>query len=243
MPLSSSVLVNRDEVLDLIAEMQEALPDEIKQARWIVKDREELLGEGQADGEAHRGAGPRGAAEDGAQGRHRGPCQRGGRTDRGRGRGDLPRHEARGRGVRRRQARAVRDRVAQDPRGIADDVPGAREDPRSGRGRVATSSGRRRPPPSRSSAITKLAHRARPNCSTRRGRDHRADRRARSGRPAGQFPTGARRRHASTSSAPSWPVCARTMRSRVTSCWRAWSRASWSRAPCAARSRCGAPGA
>lgn len=43
MPLSSSVLVNRDEVLDLIAEMQEALPDEIKQARWIVKDREELL--------------------------------------------------------------------------------------------------------------------------------------------------------------------------------------------------------
>ena len=43
MPLSSSVLVNRDEVLDLIAEMQESLPDEIKQARWIVKDREELL--------------------------------------------------------------------------------------------------------------------------------------------------------------------------------------------------------
>ena len=43
MPLSSSVLVNRDEVLDLLASMQEALPDEIKQARWVVKDREELL--------------------------------------------------------------------------------------------------------------------------------------------------------------------------------------------------------
>ena len=52
MPLSSSVLVNRDEVLDLIAEMQEALPDEIKQARWIVKDREELLSKAKADGEA-----------------------------------------------------------------------------------------------------------------------------------------------------------------------------------------------
>jgi cell division septum initiation protein DivIVA len=51
MPLSSSVLVNRDEVLDLIAEAQEALPDEIKQARWIVKDREELLAKARADAE------------------------------------------------------------------------------------------------------------------------------------------------------------------------------------------------
>jgi cell division septum initiation protein DivIVA len=52
MPLSSSVLVNRDEVLELLAAMQEALPDEIKQARWIVKDREELLAKARADGEA-----------------------------------------------------------------------------------------------------------------------------------------------------------------------------------------------
>ena len=51
MPLSSSVLVNRDEVLDLIAEIQEALPDEIKQARWIVKDREDLLAKARADAE------------------------------------------------------------------------------------------------------------------------------------------------------------------------------------------------
>lgn len=51
MPLSSSVLVNREEVLDLLAAMQEALPDEIKQARWIVKDREELLAKAKADGE------------------------------------------------------------------------------------------------------------------------------------------------------------------------------------------------
>jgi cell division septum initiation protein DivIVA len=52
MPLSSSVLVNRDEVLDLLAAMQEALPDEIKQARWIVKDREDLLAKAKADGDA-----------------------------------------------------------------------------------------------------------------------------------------------------------------------------------------------
>jgi chromosome segregation ATPase len=51
MPLSSSVLVNRDEVLQAIAEMQEALPDEIKQARWIVRDREDLLAKARADGE------------------------------------------------------------------------------------------------------------------------------------------------------------------------------------------------
>ena len=43
MPLSSSALVNREEVLDLLTDMQENLPEEIKQARWIVRDREELL--------------------------------------------------------------------------------------------------------------------------------------------------------------------------------------------------------
>jgi len=51
MPLSSSVLVNRDEVLQMIAEMQESLPEEIKQARWIVKDREDLLAKARAEGE------------------------------------------------------------------------------------------------------------------------------------------------------------------------------------------------
>jgi F0F1-type ATP synthase membrane subunit b/b' len=51
MPLSSSVLVNRDEILSLIAEMKEALPEEIKRARWIVRDREELLAKARAEGE------------------------------------------------------------------------------------------------------------------------------------------------------------------------------------------------
>ncbi|HEX6329771.1 MAG TPA: ATPase [Actinomycetota bacterium] len=52
MPLSSSALLNRDEVLDLIVQMKETLPDEIKQARWIVKDREELLAKARRDAEA-----------------------------------------------------------------------------------------------------------------------------------------------------------------------------------------------
>ena len=51
MPLSSSALLNRDEVLDMLKEMQESLPEEIKQARWIVKDREELLGKARQDAE------------------------------------------------------------------------------------------------------------------------------------------------------------------------------------------------
>ncbi len=52
MPLSSSALLNRDEVLELIEQMKDALPDEIKQARWIVKDREELLAKARRDAEA-----------------------------------------------------------------------------------------------------------------------------------------------------------------------------------------------
>jgi F0F1-type ATP synthase membrane subunit b/b' len=51
MPLSSSVLISRDEVLQMIHEMQEAMPEEIKQARWIVRDREELLEKARSDGE------------------------------------------------------------------------------------------------------------------------------------------------------------------------------------------------
>lgn len=51
MPLSSSVLVSREEVLEMIAQMQKSLPDEIKQARWIVRDREELLAKARVDGD------------------------------------------------------------------------------------------------------------------------------------------------------------------------------------------------
>jgi hypothetical protein len=51
MPLSSSVLVSREEVLAMITEMKEALPEEIKRARWIVRDREELLAKAREEGE------------------------------------------------------------------------------------------------------------------------------------------------------------------------------------------------
>ena len=52
MPLSASVLVNREEVLELVSEMKQELPEEIKQARWIVKDREELLAKARLEAES-----------------------------------------------------------------------------------------------------------------------------------------------------------------------------------------------
>ncbi len=52
MPLSSSALLNREEVLELVAEMRETLPEEIKQARWVVKDREDLLAKARHEAEA-----------------------------------------------------------------------------------------------------------------------------------------------------------------------------------------------
>lgn len=52
MPLSASVLVNREELLEIVGGMKETLPEEIKQARWVVKDREELLTKARRDADA-----------------------------------------------------------------------------------------------------------------------------------------------------------------------------------------------
>jgi hypothetical protein len=51
MPLSSSVLVNREEILEIVDAARAELPEEIKQARWIVRDREELLMKARRDAE------------------------------------------------------------------------------------------------------------------------------------------------------------------------------------------------
>jgi cell division septum initiation protein DivIVA len=51
MPLSASVLINKEEVLELLEAAIAELPEEIKQARWVVKDREELLAKGRRDAE------------------------------------------------------------------------------------------------------------------------------------------------------------------------------------------------
>jgi F0F1-type ATP synthase membrane subunit b/b' len=44
LPLSSSVkLDNKDEILELLREAAERLPEELRQARWMLKEREEFL--------------------------------------------------------------------------------------------------------------------------------------------------------------------------------------------------------
>ena len=52
MPLSSAAMVNREEILELIDSARVNIPEEIRQARWVVKDREELLSKARRDGEA-----------------------------------------------------------------------------------------------------------------------------------------------------------------------------------------------
>ncbi len=44
MPLSSSHLLNnKDEVIELLEDALERLPDELRQARWLLKERDEFL--------------------------------------------------------------------------------------------------------------------------------------------------------------------------------------------------------
>jgi cell division septum initiation protein DivIVA len=43
-PLSTSAVINRDELLELLAQLKQEVPDEIRQARWMARDRDELLG-------------------------------------------------------------------------------------------------------------------------------------------------------------------------------------------------------
>jgi hypothetical protein len=42
-PLSAQVKVDRDELLDLLDHAIERLPDEVREARWLMKDRDEFL--------------------------------------------------------------------------------------------------------------------------------------------------------------------------------------------------------
>ena len=43
MPLSTSVMIQKDEILELLDEALEQLPEELRAARWLLKEREEFL--------------------------------------------------------------------------------------------------------------------------------------------------------------------------------------------------------
>lgn len=42
-PLSASPMINRDEIIELLEEAVNRLPDELRQARWMLKERQEFV--------------------------------------------------------------------------------------------------------------------------------------------------------------------------------------------------------
>jgi hypothetical protein len=51
MPLSASSMINKEEVLSLLNEVLSAMPDELRAARWLLKEREEFLARVRREGE------------------------------------------------------------------------------------------------------------------------------------------------------------------------------------------------
>jgi cell division septum initiation protein DivIVA len=48
-PLSASIMINRSEVETLVHDIRAVMPDELAQARWVVRERDEILDRAQAD--------------------------------------------------------------------------------------------------------------------------------------------------------------------------------------------------
>jgi len=51
MPMSASVLVNREEALEIVDDALRALPEELRHARWLLKERDEYLAQARRDAE------------------------------------------------------------------------------------------------------------------------------------------------------------------------------------------------
>jgi hypothetical protein len=51
MPMSASVRVNKEEVLELLDDAVSRLPDELRSARWLLKEREEFIARSRRDGD------------------------------------------------------------------------------------------------------------------------------------------------------------------------------------------------
>ena len=50
-PMTTQVRIDRDEIYEIIDQMRSTIPEEIKQARWIVKERQEMLAEAKREAE------------------------------------------------------------------------------------------------------------------------------------------------------------------------------------------------
>ena len=51
LPLTDQVRIDREEMYDILDQMRATIPEEIKQARWIVKERQEMLAEAKREAE------------------------------------------------------------------------------------------------------------------------------------------------------------------------------------------------
>lgn len=51
MPLSTSVMVNKDEVLEFLNDAIDRLPEELRAARWLLKERADFLAQARREGE------------------------------------------------------------------------------------------------------------------------------------------------------------------------------------------------
>lgn len=51
MPMSASVLVNREEMLEFVDAVLDGLPEELRQARWLLKDRDAVIAKAQREGD------------------------------------------------------------------------------------------------------------------------------------------------------------------------------------------------
>ena len=49
MPLSTSVMISRDEIVELLEAALTELPEEVREARWLLKEREDLLSKARVD--------------------------------------------------------------------------------------------------------------------------------------------------------------------------------------------------
>jgi hypothetical protein len=50
-PFSASAMIDRQKLLDRLEAIRQTAPEELKQARWLMRDREELLGRAQKEAE------------------------------------------------------------------------------------------------------------------------------------------------------------------------------------------------
>ncbi|MDF2840000.1 MAG: vacuolar-type H+-ATPase subunit [Clostridia bacterium] len=53
-PLSSKIILNRDELLEIIKDIRIKIPDEVKQAQWIKEERQKILMEAKREAEGVR---------------------------------------------------------------------------------------------------------------------------------------------------------------------------------------------